>query len=43
MHNDDVPSRVFQITLRSFGRISLPNGAEYKILQERSFYWVLGI
>ena len=29
MHNDDAPSRVFQITLRGMGRISFPNGEEF--------------
>ena len=43
MHNDDVPSRVFQITLRGLGRIPLLNGGKKKILLGRSFYWVVGI
>ena len=43
MNNDYVPTRVFQIKLRSLGRISLPNGEEQKILVGRSFYWVVGI
>ena len=38
-----MPSRIFQITLRGMGRISLPNGGEWEILLGRIFYWVVGI
>ena len=46
IHNEtfyDVPSKVFHITLKGMGKISLSNGEEWEILLGRIFNWMEGI